>query len=163
MNMLGNLKYAPGSKKKVKRIGRGVGSGHGKTATKGHKGQRSRSGDQVRAWFEGGQMPLNRRIPKFGFVSPFRVEYQIVNVSTLGKLAEAGRLPGGAVTPELLYKIGTVSNRTRPVKILGDGTLSAKLDVSANAFSSSAVEKIKAAGGTSKVIPVSGRVKPLEQ
>lgn len=163
MNVLGNLKYAPGSKKKVKRIGRGVGSGHGKTATKGHKGQRSRSGDQIRPWFEGGQMPLNRRIPKFGFVSPFRVEYQVVNVSTLGKLAESGSFPDGSVTPELLFKLGTVSNRKRPVKILGDGTLSAKLDVSANAFSSSAVEKIKAAGGTSKVISISEQTKPLEQ
>ncbi len=163
MNVLGNLKFAPGSKKKVKRIGRGVGSGHGKTATKGHKGQRSRSGDQIRPWFEGGQMPLNRRIPKFGFVSPFRVEYQVVNVSTLGKLAESGKLPDGSVTPELLYKLGTVSNRKRPVKILGDGSLSVKLNVSANAFSASAADKIKAAGGTSQIIPVSGPTKPLEQ
>jgi len=152
MNVLGNLKYAPGARKKVKRLGRGVGSGHGKTAGKGHKGQRSRSGDQIRPWFEGGQMPLNRRIPKFGFVSPFRVEYQVVNVSTLGKLAESGKLTGGVVTPEILYKVGAVSKKTLPVKILGDGTLSTKLDVTANAFSASALEKIKAAGGTGKIL-----------
>jgi len=152
MNVLGNLKYAPGARKKIKRIGRGVGSGHGKTAGKGHKGQRSRSGDQQRPWFEGGQMPLNRRIPKFGFRSPFRVEYQIVNVSTLDKLAGAGKLTDGVVTPEVLYKLGTVSKKSRPVKILGDGTLSKKLDISANAFSASALEKIKAAGGTAKTL-----------
>ncbi len=152
MNVLGNLKHAPGARKKVKRLGRGVGSGHGKTAGKGHKGQRSRSGDQIRPWFEGGQMPLNRRIPKFGFRSPFRVEYQIVNLSTLDKLADAGKLKDGVVTPEVLYKLGTVSKKSRPVKILGDGTLSKKLDISANAFSASALEKIKAAGGIAKTL-----------
>ncbi|MCL4510159.1 MAG: 50S ribosomal protein L15 [Bacteroidetes bacterium] len=162
MNILGNLKYAPGARKKVKRIGRGVGSGHGKTATKGHKGQRSRSGDQIRPWFEGGQMPLNRRIPKFGFKSPFRVEYQIVNVSTLGKLAESGKLADGVVTPEVLYKIGAVSKKSLPVKILGDGTLSMKLNVSANAFSASALEKIRAAGGTVQRIPATVGTKTLE-
>jgi large subunit ribosomal protein L15 len=153
MNILGNLKYAPGARKKVKRIGRGVGSGHGKTAGKGHKGQRSRSGDQIRPWFEGGQMPLNRRIPKFGFKSPFRVEYQIVNLSTLGKLADDGKLADGMVTPEVLYRLGAVSKKSQPVKILGDGTVSKKLDVSANAFSDSASKKIEAAGGSVKKIP----------
>ncbi len=162
MNILGNLKYAPGARKKVKRIGRGVGSGHGKTAGKGHKGQRSRSGDQIRPWFEGGQMPLNRRIPKFGFRSPFRVEYQIVNVSTLGKLAESGKLSGGVVTPEVLYKLGAVAKKSVPVKILGDGNLSAKLQVLANAFSKSASEKIAAAGGKVEMIPASSGTKTLE-
>ena len=153
MNILGNLKYAPGSRRKDKRIGRGVGSGHGKTAGKGHKGQRSRSGDQIRPWFEGGQMPLNRRIPKFGFHSPFRVEFQVVNVSTLGKLADAGKFAGGVVTPEVLYKLGTISKKSQPVKILGDGTLSKKLIVTANAFSESASKKIEAAGGSVTKIP----------
>jgi len=153
MNILGNLKYAPGARKKVKRIGRGVGSGHGKTAGKGHKGQRSRSGDQIRPWFEGGQMPLNRRIPKFGFRSPFRVEYQVINVSTLAKLADDGKLANGIVTPEILYQLGAVSKKSQPVKILGDGTLSKKLDVTANAFSDSASKKIEAAGGAVKKIP----------
>ncbi len=152
MNILGNLKYAPGARKKVKRLGRGVGSGHGKTAGKGHKGQRSRSGDQIRPWFEGGQMPLNRRIPKFGFKSPFRVEFQVVNVSTLGKLADDGKLPNGVVTPEVLYKLGAVSKKSVPVKILGDGALTKKLDVSANAFSESASKKIESAGGSIRKI-----------
>ncbi|MGO9480269.1 MAG: 50S ribosomal protein L15 [Candidatus Kryptoniota bacterium] len=152
MNILGNLKYAPGARKKVKRIGRGVGSGRGKTAGKGHKGQRSRSGDQIRPWFEGGQMPLNRRIPKFGFKSPFRVEYQVVNVSTLDRLAVSGKLPGGIVTQEVLYKVGAISKKSQPVKILGDGAVSKKLDVSVDAFSESASKKIEAAGGSIKKI-----------
>ncbi len=153
MNILGNLKYAPGARKKVKRIGRGVGSGHGKTAGKGHKGQRSRSGDQIRPWFEGGQMPLNRRIPKFGFKSPFRVEFQVVNVSTLAKLAEDGKLADGVVTPEVLYKLGAVSKKLQPVKILGDGAITKKLNVTANDFSESAAKKIEEAGGSVKRIP----------
>lgn len=162
MNVLGNLRYASGAKKKVKRIGRGVGSGHGKTAGKGHKGQRSRSGDQIRPWFEGGQMPLNRRIPKFGFHSPFRVEYQIVNVSTLEKLAEAGKLPDGVVTPEVLYKVGAVSKKSQPVKILGDGEITKKLEVTANALSVSASKKIEAAGGSVKKIVESSAAKTIE-
>ncbi|MCL5021235.1 MAG: 50S ribosomal protein L15 [Bacteroidetes bacterium] len=162
MNILGNLKYAPGARKKTKRIGRGVGSGHGKTAGKGHKGQRSRSGDQIRPWFEGGQMPLNRRIPKFGFNSPFRVEYQVVNVSTLGRLAETGKLADGVVTPDVLYKLGAVSKKSAPVKILGDGNLSAKLQVTANAFSKSASEKIAAAGGKVEMIPAIKGTKTVE-
>lgn len=162
MNILGNLKPAPGARKKVKRIGRGVGSGHGKTAGKGYKGQRSRSGDQIRPWFEGGQMPLNRRIPKFGFKSPFRVEFQVVNVSTLGKLAEAGKLADGIVNPAVLYKIGAVAKKSAPVKILGDGNLTAKLQVTANAFSKSASEKIAAAGGKVETIPAISGAKTLE-
>ncbi len=162
MNYLGNLKYAPGARKKTKRIGRGAGSGHGKTAGKGHKGQRSRSGDHIRPWFEGGQMPLNRRIPKFGFKNPFRVEYQVVNVSTLGKLAEAGKLADGIVTPAVLYNVGAVSKKNLPVKILGDGDLSAKLQVSANAFSKSASEKIAAAGGKVETIPAVKGTKTVE-
>jgi large subunit ribosomal protein L15 len=162
MNVLGNLKYASGAKKKVKRIGRGVGSGHGKTAGKGHKGQRSRSGDQIRPWFEGGQMPLNRRIPKFGFKSPFRIEYQVVNVSTLGKLADDGKLPDGVVTPEVLYRLGAVSKKHQPVKILGDGAIAKKLEVSANAFSHSASEKIEAAGGSVRKLSEPSAAKTLE-
>lgn len=152
MNILGNLKYAPGSIKKVKRIGRGVGSGHGKTATKGHKGQKSRSGDVYRPWFEGGQMPLNRRIPKFGFKNPFRVEYQVVNLSTLERLVESGKIIDGVVSPEILYRIGAISKKSAPVKILGEGELKSKLNVSANAFSSSALKKIAAVGGTTKIV-----------
>ncbi|MBI1806247.1 MAG: 50S ribosomal protein L15 [Ignavibacteria bacterium] len=145
--LLSSLKYAKGSRKKIKRIGRGQGSGHGGTATRGHKGEGARSGTHYRPWFEGGQMPLIRRIPKFGFHSPFRVEYHIVNVSTLDKLMSSGKLTDGRVSPEVLYKISTVSKKTALVKILGEGELKAKLEVSAHSFSKSAAEKIERAGG----------------
>lgn len=149
---LSNLKPAKGATRRVKRIGRGQGSGHGGTSTRGHKGQRSRSGNKYHAWFEGGQMPLARRIPKFGFHNPFRVEYQAVNVSTLEKLSAEGKIEGGKVTPEILYTLGVVSKKTTPVKILGDGNLKAKLDITAHAFSKSAAQKIEAAGGTMQTI-----------
>src|SRR5213593_2453658 len=102
-SILSNLKAAPGSRKRVKRIARGQGSGHGGTATRGHKGEGARSGTHFRPWFEGGQMPLIRRVPKFGFHSPFKIYYQIVNLSTLSKLAADGKLAGGSVSPEVLF------------------------------------------------------------
>ena len=145
---LSNLTYAEGSRKRVKRIGRGQGSGHGGTATKGHKGSRSRAGANFRPWFEGGQMPLIRRVPKFGFTSPFKVEHQVVNVGTLELLATKGKLSGGKVSPEVLYSLGTVSKKLLPVKILGNGELKAKLVVSVHAVSASAKQKIQAAGGS---------------
>jgi large subunit ribosomal protein L15 len=154
---LSNLRPAKGSTRRIKRIGRGQGSGHGGTSTRGHKGQRSRSGNKYHAWFEGGQMPLTRRIPKFGFHSPFRVEYQAVNVSTLEKLSADGKLQDGKVTPEVLFALGTISKKNMPVKILGDGDLKSKLVVTAHAFSRSASEKIEAAGG--KVQPITMKVK----
>ncbi|MBM4165927.1 MAG: 50S ribosomal protein L15 [Ignavibacteria bacterium] len=148
-NILSNLRPAKGAIKKRKRIGRGQGSGHGGTSTRGHKGQHSTTGGKkLKAWFEGGQMPLVRRIPKFGFNNPFRVEYQIVNVSRLEELSDAGKFSDGNVTPEILFATGAVAKRTTPIKILGDGDLKTKLTVSANAFSKSAKEKIIAAGGT---------------
>lgn len=146
-NILGNLHYAPGSRKPRKRIGRGQGSGHGGTSTRGHKGAGARSGTRYRPWFEGGQMPLVRRIPKFGFVSPFRVEYQGVNVLTLEKLSMDGKVTDGKITPEILFKLGVVSKKKAPVKILGMGELKASLDVTAHAFSASAIQKIEAVGG----------------
>ncbi len=147
-NILSNLRPAPGSRKKEKRIGRGQGSGHGGTSTRGHKGQKSRSGDSIRPWFEGGQMPLIRRIPKRGFRNPFKVEYQIVNLSRLQELIDKGKIsPDAKVTPELLYEVGAVSKRTLPVKILGDGELKVALEISAHAFSKSALQKIQAIGG----------------
>ncbi|HUL45062.1 MAG TPA: 50S ribosomal protein L15 [Bacteroidota bacterium] len=145
--ILSSLRYAKGSRKKVKRIGRGQGSGHGGTATRGHKGEGARSGTHYRAWFEGGQMPLIRRIPKFGFHNPFHVEFQTVNVSTLEEYSAAGKIAGGKVTPEVLYTLGLVRKKAAPVKILGDGELKAKLEISAHAFSKSAVKKIEQAGG----------------
>ncbi len=139
---LGSLRFASGSKHKVKRIGRGEGSGHGKTATKGHKGQRSRSGAKFRAWFEGGQMPIQRRLPKRGFHNHFRKEYQIVNVSDLERLENVEK-----VTPEVLYEKRLVRKKSMPVKILGNGEITKKFEISAHAFSESARKKIESVGG----------------
>lgn len=151
-DILSNLKPAKGSRKKVKRIGRGQGSGHGGTATRGHKGAKSRSGHKFKLWFEGGQMPLTRRVPKFGFKPRNRTEMQIVNVETLDKLSEKKSINNGIVDPEILFKMGVISKKQLPVKILGDGSLKAKLDVKAHAFSKSAVAKIEAVGGKVTVI-----------
>jgi large subunit ribosomal protein L15 len=151
-DILSNLTPAPGSRKKPKRIGRGQGSGHGGTSTRGHKGAGSRSGTRHRAWFEGGQMPLARRIPKRGFHNPFRVEYQVVNVEVLERLSKAGNVQDGVVNPEMLNKLGIVKSKSLPVKVLGNGDLTAKLMVSAHAFSKSAVQKIEGAGGMAQTI-----------
>ena len=147
-NHLGNLRYAEGSRKKPKRIGRGQGSGHGGTSTRGHKGAQSRSGAKRKLGFEGGQMPLQRRVPKFGFTNYNRVEYLGVNVSRLQELVEHGIITDGVVTPDVLYNVGVVSRRRSLVKILGNGEISTKLEISAHAFSATAKEKIEAAGGT---------------
>lgn len=152
MDILSNLKPAKGSHKKVKRIGRGEGSGHGGTATRGENGQRSRAGAKFRAWFEGGQMPLQRRVPKRGFHSPFRVEYQVVNLSTLQKLVDDKKITDGVINAVSLYKSGAISKAAAPFKILGNGELKAKLNVEAHKFSASAKEKIESIGGTTKEI-----------
>jgi large subunit ribosomal protein L15 len=149
MDILSNLKYVEGSKKNKKRVGRGPGSGHGKTATRGMNGQLSRSGAKRKAWFEGGQMPLQRRVPKFGFTNIFKVEYQVVNVQDLQKLADAKEK---VVNNETLRKYGLVRKKNQPVKILGSGELKGKLQVEVNAFSKSAQEKIESAGGSIKKI-----------
>jgi len=151
MDVLSNLKYAKGSKKARKRIGRGEGSGHGGTSTKGMNGQHSRSGAKFRAWFEGGQMPLQRRIPKFGFTNIFKKEFQIINVSDLQKLADRSALPL-VITVEELVNIGALSSKKLPLKILGNGELKAKLSLEANAVSQSAQAKIEAAGGSIKLV-----------
>lgn len=151
-DILSNLHYAKGSKKKRKRIGRGQGSGHGGTSTRGHKGQGSRSGSGVKRNFEGGQMPLVRRLPKFGFTPIHRVEYTVINVETIQKLVDSKKIVDGVVNPEVLTKIGAVSNKKSMIKILGDGELKAKLAVTAHKFSKTAVEKITAAGGTTQEI-----------
>ena len=151
MDVLSNLKYAKGSKKARKRIGRGAGSGHGGTSTKGMNGQHSRSGAKFRAWFEGGQMPLQRRIPKFGFTNTFKKEFQIINVSDLQKLADRSVLPS-VITVEELVNIGALSSKKLPLKILGNGELKAKLSLEANAVSQSALAKIEAVGGTIKLV-----------
>ena len=151
-DILSNLTPAKGSRRKTKRIGRGQGSGHGGTATKGHKGARARSGHKFKMWFEGGQMPLTRRVPKFGFTPRNRKELQVVNIATLGILDEKKKLIGGIVTPEILYNTGTIAKKNVPVKILGDGDLKVRLVVTAHAFSKSAMTKIEAAGGKATIL-----------
>ena len=140
---------AEGSRKKKKRLGQGLGSGKGKTAGKGHKGQKARAGVSIKANFEGGQMPLARRIPKRGFSNfRFAVRYEIVNVADLEERFDAG----SEVTAESLYALRLISGADKPVKILGVGELSKNLTVHANAYSASAAKKIEAAGGKAEVI-----------
>jgi len=141
---LSNLKPAAGSTKTRKRIGRGSGSGMGGTSTRGHKGAKSRSGYSKKVGFEGGQMPLQRRIPKFGFKNVNRVEYKAINIDVLQKIAEAKNVE--AVDTAVLAEAGFISGKDQ-VKILGNGSISAKLTVSAHAFSKSAKAAIEAAGG----------------
>lgn len=142
---LHNLQPAAGSNKQKRRIGRGPGSGKGGTSTRGHKGAKSRSGYKRKVGFEGGQMPLQRRLPKFGFKNINRVEYKAINISTLQALAEKNDLQ--AITIADMIQAGLISKK-HLVKILGDGTLTRKLDVQAHAFSKKAEEAITAAGGT---------------
>ena len=142
---LNNLKPAEGAVKARKRIGRGTGSGRGGTSTRGHKGAKSRSGYSKKIGFEGGQMPLQRRVPKYGFKNINRVEYKAVNLSTLQALAEANSLE--LVNIQTLIAAGFVSSN-QLVKVLANGTLTAKLTVEAHAFSAKAVEAIEAVGGT---------------
>lgn len=146
---LSNLKPAEGSTKKPKRIGRGQGSGRGGTATRGHKGQKSRSGYSKKIGFEGGQMPLQRRVPKFGFTNPTRKEYKGVNLDVIQALAE--KIKTDKIDIETLVKAGVVSGKTL-VKILGNGKLTIKLDVKAHAFSKSAQEAIESRKGTVEII-----------
>jgi large subunit ribosomal protein L15 len=142
---LHDLRPAPGSRRKPKRVGRGPGSGHGKTATAGNKGQLSRSGRKQYFGFEGGQNPLHRRLPKRGFTNIFKTEYEVVNVGSLQAL-------DGEITPERLAAAGLIRKRAARVKILGDGEISRALVVRAHRFSKSAVEKITAAGGRAEVL-----------
>lgn len=144
---LHDLTPARGAKKRRKRIGRGPGSGHGKTATKGHKGLLARSGGGKRPGFEGGQMPLIRRLPKFGFTNPFRTEYAVVNIRSLENWTG-----GETVTPQAMVDAGLVKRKTLPIKILGHGELKKTLVVQAHKFSKSAEAKIQAAGGRVEVI-----------
>jgi large subunit ribosomal protein L15 len=141
---LSNLKPPRGAKHAKKRIGRGQGSGNGKTAGRGHKGAKSRSGFKFKRGFEGGQMPLHRRVPKRGFHNPFRLEYDVVNLDTLAAKFEVGVV----VTPELLREHGLVGTGTRPVKVLARGDIAKALTIRAHKFSGKAAEKIAAAGGT---------------
>ena len=144
---LHELKPAEGSRSTRNRVGRGIGSGNGKTAGKGHKGQNARSGGGVRPGFEGGQNPLFRRLPKRGFTNINRKEYAIVNLDTLNRFEE-----GTEVTPALLIETGVVSSEKSGIKILGNGTLNKKLTVKAHKFSATAKEAIENAGGQTEVV-----------
>lgn len=143
---ISDLAPEPGSRKKRKRIGRGPGSGHGKTSCRGHKGQNSRSGGGVKPGFEGGQMPLQRRLPKRGFTNIFQKKYSIINVGSLEKITEA------TITPEVLLQEGLIKNTKDMVKILGNGEITKAVTVRAHAFSTSAKEKIGKAKGKAEVI-----------
>lgn len=142
---LHQLQPAPGSRKSKKRLGRGPGSGLGKTAGKGHKGMLARSGRANVAGFEGGQMPLARRLPKRGFHNPFRIEFAIVNLKTLAALDQD-------VTPQVLYEKRIVKKLSKPIKILGVGELDKPMTIEAHKFSQSALRKIEQAGGQARVI-----------
>lgn len=144
---IGALSPAPGSGKKRKRVGRGPGSGHGKTSTRGHKGQLARSGAKRRAWSEGGQMPLQRRVPKRGFTNIFRKEFQMVNLSGLSRIDKTE-----VISPQAMKEAGLIKKADLPVKILGQGELQGAVTVQASAFSKKAQEKIRAAGGKIEVI-----------
>jgi large subunit ribosomal protein L15 len=147
---LGDLKPPKGATHKSKRVGRGIGSGMGKTSTRGHKGQRGRSSGNVRPGFEGGQMPFYRRVPKFGFKNPFRVEYQPVNVRDLEQAAKHAK--DGIVDGKAFKAAGLIHSADRPVKILGDGELKSKVTVKAERFSEEAKKKIEAAGGKAELL-----------
>jgi large subunit ribosomal protein L15 len=143
---ISDLAPEPGSRKTRKRIGRGPGSGHGKTSCKGHKGQNARSGGGVKPGFEGGQMPLQRRLPKRGFTNIFQKKYSIINVGSLEKISES------IITPEVLLQEGLIKNTKDMVKILGNGEITKAFTVKAHAFSVSAKEKISKAKGAAEVI-----------
>lgn len=143
---LDNLSPAPGSKQSRKRVGRGHGSGRGKTSGKGHKGQKSRTGASIPAWFEGGQMPLHRRLPKRGFTARNRKRYQVVNLQALEEIE------GSEFGPEELARLGLIGSASKPVKILGEGTPGRAVTVRAHAFSASARERIEAEGGTAELL-----------
>lgn len=145
---LSSLTYTPGARKQRKRIGRGQGSGKGGTSTKGHKGQKSRAGASIPAWFEGGQMPLTRRIPKYGFKNRNRVAYAPLNLSRLTKLIESGKIdPKQEITTDVLKSAGVISKTDR-VKVLGVGEIGVALNLRVDAVSAAAKEKIEAAGGS---------------
>jgi large subunit ribosomal protein L15 len=140
---LSNLKHAKGARKNRKRVGRGEGSGLGVTAGRGNKGYGSRSGSKKRSWFEGGQMPLQRRLPKFGFTNIHKKEYQVVNVEDLERIKKKDD-----ITPEVLFENGLIRKKRVPVKLLGNGELKSKVTIKVNAVSKTAQEKIEKQGGS---------------
>ncbi len=153
---LSTLRPPKGATANRKRVGRGMGSGMGKTSTRGHKGQRSRSGSRMMRGFEGGQMPLHRRLPKRGFTNIFRTEYQVVNLDRLAALGETN------ITPELMVKNG-LAGKNDLIKILGDGELKSALTVQAHKFSKSAQEKITKAGGKAELVGGAPAAEPAKE
>lgn len=147
---LSNLKAPIPNRKNTKRVGRGQGSGRGEQSGRGHNGQKSRSGAKQRAWFEGGQMPLQRRIPKFGFKNPNRIEYRAINIKTLSDFIEAGKIDA-KITIADLVQIGLAHKNDR-IKLLGNGDLNTKIEIEVNAASKSAIEKVEKAGGTLTIV-----------
>jgi large subunit ribosomal protein L15 len=144
---LSTLKYAAGSRKKRKRVGRGPGSGHGKTSCRGHKGAKARAGYTTKPGFEGGQTPMQRRLPKRGFVNQFSKKFQIINLKDLGRIKEVKK-----IDPQILYDNRLIRKKTVPVKVLGVGELNWAVEISAHAFSKSAQEKIVAANGRISIL-----------
>ena len=144
---LSTLKYADGSRKKRKRVGRGQGSGHGGTSCRGHNGARSRSGFKRKIGFEGGQTPMHRKLPKRGFFNLFSKEFQIINLKDLERIKDIKK-----IDPMVLFENGLIRKRTVPVKVLGVGEMNWKVEISAHAFSKSAQEKIEAANGRISVL-----------
>lgn len=144
---IGDLKPTEGSKKRSKRVGRGIGSGHGKTSCKGHKGQKSRSGGTKGPGFEGGQMPLQRRLPKRGFKNRFKIEHEVINLKDISKIEELD-----IITPETLIERGIIKGIKHGIKVLGEGEIKRPLTIQADAFSASALAKISAAGGKAEVV-----------
>lgn len=140
---LSNLKHAKGARKNRKRVGRGEGSGYGLTAGRGEKGYGSRSGSKKRSWFEGGQMPIQRRLPKFGFTNINKKEFQVVNIQDLEKIKKKEN-----ITPEILLENGLIRKKKVPVKLLGNGELKSKINIKVNAVSKTAQEKIEKQGGS---------------
>ncbi len=152
---LNEVRPARGATRKRKRIGRGPGSGHGGTATTGHKGHQARAGGGKTKGFEGGQMPLTRRIPKFGFKNPFRVEYQVINVGALEERFQAGT----QIDAQLLYDSGLLPRKHAPVKLLGTGSLTKALQIRVDAASASARQKVEGAGGAVTLETVGARLR----
>ncbi len=147
MDILSNLKFAEGSKHRKKRVGRGQGSGFGGTSTRGENGAKSRSGFKDRAWFEGGQMPLQRRLPKFGFKNINRVEFNVINVGDIQKLLDSGKIEKSGLNKEYFISKKIIKNSKFPLKILGNGDIKSSVEISADAFSTAAKDKIEKAGG----------------
>lgn len=147
MKHIGNLIKPQGATHRKKRVGRGEGSGYGGTSGKGHKGQKSRSGATIRIGFEGGQMPINRRVPKFGFHNKYSVKYSVINLGQIQQLIDDNKVDANNIDKLSLIAVGAITNKKLPLKILGDGAMNVATNITADKFSSTAKEKIEKAGG----------------